>query len=141
MLSSNDQTWCPCLVSTTFGASASYFLGSRPSNMPGGSTRWSSTEITVYRTSRGSGSGNRSGCSSVSAMARPPLQILGCRAADRHLRLPELAVVPRPHPLGVDAHDDPLVHHELEDRPHVRAVLGSVVVALEDALGAPPVLV
>ena len=32
--------------------------GRRPSNMPGGSTRWSSTEISVWRIGRGSGSGS-----------------------------------------------------------------------------------
>ena len=32
------------------------FAGRRPSNMPGGSTRWSSMEISVWRMARGSGS-------------------------------------------------------------------------------------
>jgi hypothetical protein len=46
-LPSNSQTWWPSGVSTTRGACSCHFAGSRPSNMPGGSTRWSSTLISV----------------------------------------------------------------------------------------------
>ena len=38
--------------------SSAYFFGNRPVNASGGSTTWSSTEITVYTRSRGSGSGS-----------------------------------------------------------------------------------
>ena len=44
---SNSQTSWPSSVSTTRGAASWKRAGRRPSNMPGGSTRWSSTEITV----------------------------------------------------------------------------------------------
>ncbi len=42
---SNSQSWCPNSFSTIRGARSAYLAGTRPSNMSGGSTRWSSTEM------------------------------------------------------------------------------------------------
>ena len=70
-LPSNSHTWCPAGVSTTCGAFVRVHVpGSRPSNMSGGSTRWSSTEITVARTCRGAGSGSRVSVRVTMAMGR-----------------------------------------------------------------------
>ncbi len=44
---SNSQDWFPPASSMTRGACSASPAGSRPSNMWGGSTRWSSTEMTV----------------------------------------------------------------------------------------------
>ena len=56
----------PTRLTTTAGARSCSAGGSRPSNMSGGSTRWSSTEMIVASTSRGTGSGrNRSSARSV----------------------------------------------------------------------------
>ncbi len=44
---SNSQTSWPRSLVTTFGARSWRAAGSRPSNIPGGSTRWSSTEMIV----------------------------------------------------------------------------------------------
>src|SRR5205085_8136552 len=54
----------------TLGANGCRFAGSRPSNMCGGSTRWSSTEITVANTSRGDGSGRNSSGSSCATSVK-----------------------------------------------------------------------
>jgi hypothetical protein len=50
-------------VGTTRGSSSAYLAGNRPANASGGSTTWSSTEITVYTRSRGAGSGSHVICS------------------------------------------------------------------------------
>ena len=52
------QTSWPSSVSTTRGARSASFRGRRPSKVSGGSIRWSSTEINVKCTGRGSGSGS-----------------------------------------------------------------------------------
>ena len=44
---SNSQTSRPASSTTTFGARSCSAAGRRPSNMWGGSTRWSSTEMIV----------------------------------------------------------------------------------------------
>ena len=62
---SNSHTSWPRSLVTTFGARSWRRAGRRPSNMSGGSTRWSSTEMIVYRTSPGSGSGSRIGSSAM----------------------------------------------------------------------------
>src|SRR3954447_13082325 len=64
MLPSKVQTSWPSSVSMIFGAWSCKCFGSRPSNMCGGSTTWSSAEISVYSMARGSGSGS-SACITV----------------------------------------------------------------------------
>src|SRR3954453_13952502 len=80
--SSNSQIWRPSR-SATRGARSCRCAGRRPSKVCGGSTTWSSTEMTVYFTSRGSGSGRKS--SSVSVIVDSPSDVLpaalGCRSA------------------------------------------------------------
>jgi hypothetical protein len=48
------QTWWPSSVSITRGPLSAKRLGRRPSKVCGGSIRWSSTEMKVYFTGRGS---------------------------------------------------------------------------------------
>src|SRR5690349_2279654 len=75
---SNSQTSWPQSLTTIRGARSWRCAGSRPSNMPGGSTRWSSTEMIVAKTSRGSGSGrNSSGSSIALVLAAEPRRSLG----------------------------------------------------------------
>ena len=64
----------PTSFTTIFGARSWSFAGSRPSNMSRGSTRWSSTEMTVYLTSAGSGSGRNSSGSSTRLIVDTPLR-------------------------------------------------------------------
>src|SRR4051795_13308571 len=59
-----------------------------------------------------------------------PSEILRGRTRDRHRFEAELAVVPRAYPHRIDPHDDPLVHHHLDERPHLFGV--RPLVALED---------
>ena len=56
---SNSHTSWPRSSTTIRGARSCSAAGRRPSNMSAGSTRWSSTEMIVARTSRGSGSGRK----------------------------------------------------------------------------------
>src|SRR5262249_27573478 len=65
-----SQTSWPFSFTMILGARSCSFDGRRPSNMSRGSTRWSSTEITVYFTSSGSGSGRNSVESSIWVMTR-----------------------------------------------------------------------
>ncbi len=72
---SNSHTSWPRRSTTMRGARSWRRAGSRPSNMPAGSTRWSSTEMIVASTSRGSGSGrNRSVASSKLTRTLVPLR-------------------------------------------------------------------
>ena len=72
----------PSSVATTRGASSANLLGKRPVNASGGSTTWSSTEITVYTRSRGSGSGSHVICS---RRPLPPPNALDAReVVERH---------------------------------------------------------
>src|SRR6478735_4357120 len=56
---SYSQYSIPASSISTLGARSWSALGSRPSNMSGGSTRWSSTEISVKWRGRRSGSGRK----------------------------------------------------------------------------------
>src|SRR4051794_7042336 len=89
--SSNSQI-CRPFSSATRGARSCRCAGRRPSKVCGGSTTWSSTEITVYFTSRGRGSGRNSSSvatdsadSIVSVMCGLSSDVLpaalGCRSA------------------------------------------------------------
>ena len=71
------------LVSTMRGARSWSFAGRRPSNMSGGSTRWSSTEMTVYLTWRGSGSGRNSVGSSSIVVMTPSWRVVPARRPAR----------------------------------------------------------
>ena len=55
----------PCASRRSCGARSWSAAGSRPSNVCGGSTTWSSTEITVNFTSRGAGSGRNNSSAAV----------------------------------------------------------------------------
>ncbi len=49
-------------------------------------------------------------------------QVLRRRPGHRHLGHPELAMVPAAQPSGHHPHRDPVVHHLIDERPHVVAV-------------------
>src|SRR6187402_2953467 len=64
----------PASSTSTRGARSANFVGIRPSKRCGGSTRWSSTEISVHHRSRRSGSGRKVTRSGLAVTKKPGLR-------------------------------------------------------------------